>query len=209
MKIYIVRHGETTWNAERRVQGQSDSVLNAAGQRQAEELRPWVDSAGITTVYSSTNTRAQQTTRIIAAGINLPVSERDDLREISLGPWEQLLWSDIAESDTQQCRNFREFPHLFNLEGAETFNELRERGIAAVNAIVNEQESDSAHVLIVSHGALVAALLSGLASVSLARLRDNPSLGNCSVSEIHTVSGGGLQVISVAGTPLHETGWFG
>lgn len=212
MQLFLVRHGETDWNAERRIQGQSESSLNANGREQAEQLRPLVESLGISAIYSSSSVRTVQTAEILTANIDLPLIKKDNLREIHLGPWEQLLWSDVEQSSSREFINFRDYPHLFNLEGAETFSELRDRGIAGLEAIIQQQKQANAEpdskILVVSHGALISAVLAGLASVCLSRHRKHPPLGNCSVSEVHVDAKDQLQVVSVAGMPLHESPWF-
>lgn len=208
MKIYFVRHGETNWNAERRIQGQSDSRLNDNGQRQAEELVPWAEAKNFNSLYCSSNLRTVQTAEILTRNIDKELHKRDGLREIGLGPWEQLLWSDVEAGGSDQYVNFRRYPHLFRLEGAETFAELRTRGMNDLKAIIEEQEPHVERVLVVSHGELIAATLSGIASVNLSRLRDCQPLENCSVSEVRVDSDSRLEVITVGGTPLHETGWF-
>ena len=221
MQMFIVRHGETSWNAERRIQGQSESSLNDKGRAQAAELQPWIESVGFDAVYTSSSLRTVQTAEILTQNIDLPLRKRDDIKEICLGPWEQLLWSDIEQSANSEVTNFREYPHLFNLEGAETFAQVRERGIRALQEVAR-QHDEQAKLLVVSHGALIATVLSGLASVCLSRLWKNPPLPNCSVSEVSIrkplgragmadVANAGarqLQVISVAGNPLHESPWF-
>lgn len=220
--MFIIRHGETSWNAERRIQGQSESSLNDKGREQAASLRPWIESVGFDAVYTSSSLRTVQTAEILTENIDLPLRKRDDIREIHLGPWEQLLWSDIEQSASTEVSNFREYPHLFNLEGAETFGEIRERGMLALQEIAQQHDDMQAKLLVVSHGALISAVLSGLASVCLSRLWKNPPLPNCSVSEISidrpkgrtsqadVGSGKGrcLQVVTVAGIPLHESPWF-
>ncbi len=212
MQLFLVRHGETEWNAERRVQGQSESKLNARGREQAEQLRPWAESMGFSATYSSSSLRTVQTAEILTRNIELPLHKRDDLREIYLGPWEQLLWADIEQSCTSEFTNFRDYPHLFNLEGAETYTELRDRGIAGLKEIHQRQKrtglDQNDKVLVVSHGALIAAVLAGLASVNLARLKKQPGLGNCSVSELHIDASGRFNVVTVGGMPLHESPWF-
>ena len=222
MQMFIVRHGETDWNAERRVQGQSESSLNDKGREQAAALKPWIESVGFDAVYTSSSQRTIQTAEILTGNMDLPLQKRDDIREICLGPWEQLLWSDIEQSSSSEVTNFREFPHLFNLEGAETFGEVRQRGMRALHEIAQQHDDMQAKLLVVSHGALISAVLSGLASVCLSRLWKNPSLPNCSVSEISITKPTGrasradgamsnercLQVVSVAGIPLHDSPWF-
>ena len=66
LQLHLVRHGQTNFNAQRKIQGQYDSVLDETGHQQAEQLRPDIESLHITAVYSSSNLRARQTTFTIA-----------------------------------------------------------------------------------------------------------------------------------------------
>ncbi|MBK7766610.1 MAG: histidine phosphatase family protein [Sulfuritalea sp.] len=84
-RFCIVRHGETDWNSERRIQGQIDIDLNAAGETQARALGPGLSGHSFAAVYSSDLLRAWNTARIATAGLGLAVSPAPTLRERHFG----------------------------------------------------------------------------------------------------------------------------
>ena len=84
-RICVVRHGETEWNAARRIQGQIDIALNDAGLRQAEAAGRWLRAAGIVALYSSDLQRAWVTARAIAETTQAPLAAHQGLRERSFG----------------------------------------------------------------------------------------------------------------------------
>jgi broad specificity phosphatase PhoE len=88
--LLLVRHGETDWNAEGRLQGHTDRPLNDFGRRQAAALAERLAGDGITAVYASDLSRAQETAEILAARLELPVVLDPDLRERDWGNWEGL-----------------------------------------------------------------------------------------------------------------------
>jgi len=202
--LHLIRHGQTNWNAEGRVQGQSDSQLDATGREQATALRPLIETLSINAIYSSSSLRTRQTTDILAQNLALETNLRDDLREIQLGPWETQLWEDIYQQDPQDVDLFRNNPAEFSRPGCETFAQLRDRGVQALKSIA-ASESD-ANVLVVSHGALLKATLSHFAGVPLSELRNIPAFDNCSRSVL-TFDDDSHTVVSVGGTAFAETAW--
>ena len=90
IRVLLVRHGETDWNAQRRYQGQTDVPLNEAGRRQADALAERLAGEEISAVLSSDRQRARQTALAIAAPHGLPVQEEPRMCEIALGDWEGL-----------------------------------------------------------------------------------------------------------------------
>ncbi|WP_332848538.1 histidine phosphatase family protein [Massilia sp. S19_KUP03_FR1] len=99
----LVRHGETAWNAERRLQGHLDIALNAEGERQAAAVARALAGTHIDTIVSSDLQRASQTAQAIAASHALPVQVERALRERCYGGFEGLLYSEIEQR----------FPHEF------------------------------------------------------------------------------------------------
>ena len=85
LQVYLVRHGETQWNAERRIQGQSDSPLTEKGVQQAWQVAERARTLGITHVISSDLGRTQQTARIIADACGCDVTLEPRLRELDMG----------------------------------------------------------------------------------------------------------------------------
>lgn len=97
MQIHLVRHGQTDWNAAKRIQGTIDIDLNATGRRQAEELGTSLASAGIafTGIRTSTMKRARSTAQILGSFLKLPADEVPNLHEMDFGSWEGLTWPEV------------------------------------------------------------------------------------------------------------------
>ena len=98
-KIYLVRHAESSWNRERRVQGTCLEVpLSPTGEKQARLLGPRLRALALRAVYSSDARRTLETARR-ALGDDYPIEVSDRLRELSLGEWEGRLISDLERED--------------------------------------------------------------------------------------------------------------
>ena len=119
MRLHLIRHGQTDWNAIRRIQGHTDSSLNELGLQQAQQLAAILDSYEFDQVYCSSSLRTRQTAEQLFSHRQLPVTYLDTLREIYLGPWEGRLYAEIEQSDPHRFDQFFNAPHLFELEGAE------------------------------------------------------------------------------------------
>ena len=205
MKLHLIRHGQTNWNAEKRVQGQSDSELDTVGRQQAEDRRATVEELGIGAIYSSSSLRTRQTTDILTGNINVPVRYLDSLREIHLGPWETQLWSDLEQTDAEQVTAFKTDPLLFAVSGAESYVELQARGVSAIEGII-EQAKGHENVLVVSHGAILLVLLAHYAGIDFSRLRSE-NLKNCSHSVLEVDVLAQRRVVSLGGISLADSNW--
>lgn len=137
--LYIVRHGETDWNAEARYQGQMDIPLNAHGRTQAErnglalrqyfEDTPTCDVALLDFVASPLS-RAQETMRIVRASMGLePSAFRTDpqIRELHYGHWEGQLATDLPKTDPAGLAARKADPFHSRPEGGESYTELMDR----------------------------------------------------------------------------------
>ena len=89
LQVYLVRHGETQWNAERRIQGQSDSPLTAHGERQAWQVGERARTLGITHIITSDLGRTRRTAEIIAEACGCSVIADARLRELDMGVLEK------------------------------------------------------------------------------------------------------------------------
>jgi broad specificity phosphatase PhoE len=132
--LLLVRHGETDWNAEGRLQGHTDLPLNEPGRRQARTLAGELAGDGIEAVYSSDLARARETADIVAERLGLPVVLDPDLREKDWGTWEGLTGEE------------RERVELVG----ETTEAHRERMLRALGAIAARHPGG--RVLVVTHG---------------------------------------------------------
>lgn len=144
--LLLVRHGETDWNRELRIQGSSDTDLNERGRAQARELASELADVDLDAVYSSDLRRARETAEIATAGRGLEVRLDGDLRERSFGSWEGLTRSEVAER----------FPDLEHHDG-ESDDQVRDRVLAAVHRIVDAHPGEEV-LVVVSHGGALNAL---------------------------------------------------
>ena len=88
--LLLVRHGETDWNADGRLQGQTDRPLSKFGRRQAQRLADELAAEQLVAIYSSDLARARETAEIVGTRVGLPVTFDPDLREKDWGTWEGL-----------------------------------------------------------------------------------------------------------------------
>lgn len=143
--FWFLRHGETDWNAQGLSQGRTDIALNHVGVLQAERAARTLRTARIATIVASPLVRARRTAEIVAAPLALPVALDPDLAEVNFGEQEGQPMGDWYD-DWIEGR--------YTPAGAESFQELLERAVRAVNRAL----AQPAPVLVVAHGALFRAL---------------------------------------------------
>ena len=178
MKIYLVRHGQTDWNITRKIQGSTDTELNATGLAQAHELAEKLAADGVqyTKVFSSPLKRAATTGRIAAEKLGVPFETVDGLQEMCLGTWEGLQWKQVMEERTDEYNVWRTNRRFLRAPEGESYQDVLERAVPALRKIAAEAEGD---VLVVSHGAAIVTIISWLKGLQLRDIGDNFSLGNC------------------------------
>ncbi|HEY3462506.1 MAG TPA: histidine phosphatase family protein [Gaiellaceae bacterium] len=133
--LLLVRHGETDWNADGRLQGQTDRPLSDFGRRQARQLADELADEELEAIYSSDLSRARETAEIVAERLELPVVLDPDLREKDWGTWEGL---------TAVERDRVEFV-------GESTEEHQKRILRALRRI-SERHPGDGRVLVVTHG---------------------------------------------------------
>lgn len=181
IQVYLVRHGETLWNAARRIQGQSDSALTQNGEQQAHQVGERVKTLGITHVISSDLGRTRRTAEIIADACGCDVIYDPRLRELNMGVLEQRPLDELTEEEESWRRTLVNGTEGGRIPEGESMSELAERMQAALNACLSLPEGS--RPLIVSHGMALGALVStllGLPAWAERRLR----LRNCSISRV-------------------------
>ena len=196
MEIHLIRHGETDWNKERRVQGQSESQLTELGIQQAQQLGRRIDHLDFDKIYCSSSLRTRQTAEHAFPDTNTEIAYLDELREIFLGHWEGHLYEDLAKREPDSHRHFWEQPHLFDVEGAETFYQLQERAVGAVRKMLKQFVRRK--VAIVSHGALIKSLLCHFQQRPMSELWALPKMHNCAHSIVELNADGSGHIILYA-----------
>lgn len=155
--LYIVRHGQTEWNVEHRMQGHQDSPLTELGIKQAKWLGDALRSDHLDVVYSSSSPRACHTADLIRGGREIAIHERDDLKEINLGVWEGLTQDEAKATFSEQFDYFWHNPAEFLVDGSETFIQVKDRAISLLHDILRQHEGQS--ILIVTHTVVVKLLM--------------------------------------------------
>jgi uncharacterized phosphatase len=145
--IYLVRHGETDWNAERRMQGQTDIPLNSTGNQQAEACGSALNPEHYDVVVTSQLLRARKTAEIINRFLELPLVVMEDFAERSFGDAEGLTYD-----ERNQLYPDRNYP---NQEVLENFSERIMTGLEQVH-----QNYSGKRILLVAHGAVIFRILS-------------------------------------------------
>ena len=202
MELHLIRHGQTNWNEERRAQGQSDSRLTKKGEEQALSLAKKINHMKFDKIFCSSSLRTRQTAELIFPGNTLNIEYLDSLREIFLGPWEGKLYKDIEVTEPKSHKHFWEEPHLFDVEGAESFYELQKRAVSTVQAIA--EKFTSKKVVIVSHGALIKSLLCDAEQKSIKELWNPPRMHNCAHSIVLYKDKTTKQILQYADTPYTQ-----
>jgi broad specificity phosphatase PhoE len=181
--IYLIRHGQTEWNAEQRMQGRMDSPLTALGVDAARQLAPEIPEVGA--VYASPSGRTLQTANILFGGQNIVCDDR--LREIDLGDWEGRLQADLDVEDPEMHSNFWNAPHRYQKEGAETFTQVADRAVEFFKEISEHHEGEI--IAVVSHTTVIRSILFSIEPRALADFWNPPAIYPASVSEVELIDG--------------------
>ena len=156
--LYLVRHGETTFNAEGRIQGHLDAPLSELGICQAEAIAKRLASETFSKIYSSDLARAKVTAEIIATHHDLPVNTTPLLRESNLGIVQGLTRAEIEEQFPEKLNEWRHQSATMRPPGAETKEQVVQRCILFLGIVI-QQHSDGEKILVVGHGGSVRGII--------------------------------------------------
>ena len=149
IKIYIARHGETTWNVEGRIQGRSDPDLSPKGVAQSLALLEQLKDRPISAIYTSTLQRSIHTAQPIATFFHLPAQKRPELDEIAFGIMEGVQVSSFNEELKREWERFKENRFTYHIPGAENFTDVANRLRPFKEKIL--QDHTGQEILIIGH----------------------------------------------------------
>ncbi|WP_338726748.1 histidine phosphatase family protein [Haladaptatus sp. DJG-WS-42] len=201
MRVLVVRHGETHWNRERRMQGWAPSQLTETGAEQARATGETLAAAyDISHIYASDLTRTRETTALIRESVAAEATFDPAWRERDLGVYQGLTYDNIAE-------RFPEFSlQRAGLEaatkvpdGGESIVQVKDRVLAGWQELAENGHDDDT-VLVVSHGGPLYLLLGHLQGYNIVDSYVRMNLQNCAVSEIE-VEEGAARVVRENETP--------
>jgi probable phosphoglycerate mutase len=170
-RVFLIRHGATILSAEDRFAGATDVPLSDEGRQQASRLAVRLQGEPITAVYASTMGRTIETARILAEPHGLEVQQREGLREISHGHWEQMTREEVDEKYPQEAEEWDKDPYTFAPAGGESGLAVTARALPALIELVRAHPGGN--ILVVSHKATIRLLLSSLLGFDPRRYRDN------------------------------------
>jgi probable phosphoglycerate mutase len=181
-RVVVWRHGQTTWNAAGRFQGQADPPLNSIGVEQSRLSASHLAVEPPDLVLTSDLVRAVSTAQALTRLIQTPLQSEPRLREIDLGSWQGLTRVEVAATYPEQYAQWLD-GHPPDNRGGESRAQLDERVLAALRDI------EIGHVLLVTHGGTARSIIETLLDLPHAG-RWLAVLGNCHWSELHRHPGG-------------------
>ena len=164
MRIYFVRHGETSWNSLGRLLGESDIPLNSQGETLADMTGEALSDVVFEAVFSSPYIRALQTAERIIRGKNIPVFTDERIREITWGEWDGLTADQIAAmGKKKEFDLFYTDPFKFKgAPGGETIRQVCSRGKSFLDDLLSRGEFAESSILVITHGCAVRGILNHL-----------------------------------------------
>src|SRR5215213_1473674 len=198
--VFLIRHGQSKGNAERRFGGHTATPLSTRGRKQAEVTARTLKSESLTAIYSSDLARAMDTARPLANVTRLPINGTDAFRERSVGVLEGLTFEDAAQQHPEQYAALlrRDFEHV--LTGGESYRQLLDRAVQKLDELIVENRGGKIGVF--SHTGTICIL-----ALHLMGALDSPELkpvwissGNCGITRFVLREDGFVRVLNINDT---------
>jgi probable phosphoglycerate mutase len=192
MIIHCIRHGQSVYNAEGRIQGQSDVPLSDLGLQQSRAVADALAGEPIDALYSSPLRRAMQTAEEVSAAIALPIQTDARLKEIHAGIFQDQRRCDIDQLYPEETAQWISQDPDYVIPGGESRRQLMDRGMAAYQDIARR---DHLRVVVVAHGRLMVVTLKGLLNIPAG---EPPfSLENGSITTLETDGDGVFTLVEL------------
>jgi len=186
-RVLAIRHGETAWNVDTRIQGQLDIPLNDTGLWQAERLAAAVADEGVTALYSSDLLRAHQTAQAVARTTGLLVATDPHLRERGFGSFEGHTYKEIEARWPDQAERWRKRDPDFGPGGGESLRVFFDRCVGAALRLAAAHPGET--IALVAHGGVMDCLYRAASRMDLQAPR-SWQLGNASINRLLYTPGG-------------------
>jgi probable phosphoglycerate mutase len=183
--LLVIRHGETAWNAEHRIQGHLDIPLSVTGVRQAARLADRLASEQVDAVYSSELARAWLTAVPLAERLGLDVIPEPRLRERAFGIFEGMTLEEIAARHPDQFRMWRARDPAWAMPGGETGQELIDRVLDGLYDIARRHPGQT--VALVTHGGVLDVVYRAARALDWDAPREHQML-NASINRLRVTS---------------------
>jgi broad specificity phosphatase PhoE len=167
MELILIRHGETLWNKEGRIQGTSDIELSDAGMQQARLLALSLKDQTICAIHASPLKRALKTAEIINEFHRKEIEIHSDLMEMDQGDFEGFSFKELMACEKEFLNKWIADPASVKMPHGESLNQLQGRAWRAVETIMNKEEN----ALVVAHNFTIAAILCRIRKINLSEFR--------------------------------------
>jgi probable phosphoglycerate mutase len=186
-RVLAIRHGETEWNVDSRIQGQLNIPLNDTGRWQAHRLALAVAEEGIDAIYSSDLLRALETAQAVSIGCGRAIVTDTGLRERGFGEFEGLTFSEIEQRWPEQSERWRKRDPSFGPSGGEVLADFYGRCVATLTRLAAAHPGQT--IAVVAHGGVMDCLYRAATRVGLQAPR-SWQLGNASINRVLHTPGG-------------------
>jgi probable phosphoglycerate mutase len=186
-RLCIVRHGETAWNAEGRVQGQLDIPLNEVGLAQARAVAAVLGNESFSALYSSDLVRVRQTAQPSAERLGLPVLLDPDLRERNYGVFQSMTYAEAKERLPRDYARFRAKDPDFAFTSGESLARFNERALACVDSLIKKHAGEK--LLVFTHGGVLEMVYRHATGRGLSSARDF-EIPNAAINRIEAAAQG-------------------
>ena len=189
MKLYMLRHGRTPWNAEGKLQGRTDIPLSEEGRASARETREQLQNITFDAAFSSPLQRARETAEIILGEKAVEVCPDERLIELSFGAAEGTCISDLEEDEQPTLHLFGSPEAYEPPEGGESYAALLERCERFLREEIIPHAGEWKNVLIVAHGGTVRGLFSAMFGAKSNEIYGSRVQKNCAVNIVDYTDG--------------------
>lgn len=191
MKLYIIRHGQTEWNKQKRLQGRSDIPLNEYGIQLAKETKAGLKDVKFDLAFTSPLQRAKKTAEILLEGEGVELIEENRIIEIGFGSYEGLCYAEenynIPDPDFM---NFFEKPEVYHpASDGESFEQLRARAADFLRELSGKEDYQDSTILVSTHGAALCALLNVIKNSTIEKFWAGGLHKNCGLSIVEIKDG--------------------
>ena len=180
-RILAIRHGETAWNKDTRIQGHLDVPLNDTGHWQAQRAAESLRHEPVAAVYASDLSRAQQTAQAIAQTRTLPVDTHTGLRERSFGVFEGKTWAELEAGWPDAALAWRQRVPTFAPDGGENLLQLYARVTGTLSELAERHVGEQ--IVVVAHGGVMDILYRAATRLDLQAPR-TWHLGNAAINRL-------------------------
>lgn len=182
MEIYIVRHGQTIWNKEKRLQGSVDIELDEKGRELADITGKAIADKHFDIIYSSPLKRAYETALLIRGDKKTEIVTDDRLRELNFGSLEGECYEKLREQNTHGFKYFFSEPQLyFPPQDGETLEHLTERAGDFMENVIETLDNRYDRIMIVAHGAMNKALMTHVKKHPISEFWSGGLQKNCGI----------------------------